>query len=250
MSDSIVFDKNLNFLYYALSVKNMTMKRLLQSKAFVKRFVLLKSKRITIDDMLAYKELTAMIFPTMNEMGYFDSLPSYKAFYIENYGQDAYTSMWRDYKLFKTAIKELSEVLFEDRDHWLSDFRELYGKEFVQPVSQNQTIDIPSESSDLIYLADVCSGISPKVIEIICSDKDIVKALRKHGKVASIDELLEVVKIIFYKSARLGLKYNVDTRKIYFNRRRVVMDLCKEIYGDEQWWHDDYESWAKENEEL
>lgn len=234
---------SLNFLYKNTSLKRATVTRLIQSVVFSERLSSLKSQNITIDDPLVYKELTALIFPIMNEMSKFDSLPSFRDDYTERYGQVAYTTMWADYKLLKTATRESSEIVFGDRDHWLIDYKEFYGRDFVQPTAQSQSFNISSENNDMMYLVDICKGIPMKSLSILCSDNDFVDTLRNHGKVTSTSELFEVLKIVFYTSIRQGLKNHIDTKKIYFNRRRVITDLCKAIYDDEQYWHNDYDKW-------
>lgn len=237
--------QELKFLYNVIPAKKYTISIVLQVESFANKMIELKSKGVTIDNDILYTELKNIVFPIFYEISSFESLGDFKRDYIGRLGDDAYRLFWSNYKAIKKALGELCENAFGDKFYWQFDFENQYGFRFIQPESKVSASKL-DENSDLAYLSTV-SGVSEKIHNAICSDEAIVKAFRKNETVSSIEEIYNVIKVIFYKSARLGFKNNPKTKKLYFQRRRLIESLCEVIYGDKKYWHNDYAQWIKEN---
>lgn len=235
----------LGFLFHVIPAKRNTIARVLEVDAFASRMNELKSQRVTIDNTVLYNELTALLFPICYEIGSFESIAELKKEYTERYGADNYAVFWRDYKALKDVLKELCQNVFGDKTYWQADYENKYGDRFVQPAVRSVG-DAVKENGDLAcFLSD--NNIPERVRNLICSDEEMLKALRDNTTVSSITDVFNAVKRVFYKSVRLGEKDNPKTKRIYFRRRDSIEVLCEQIYGAKEYWHTDYEQWIKEN---
>lgn len=229
----------LNFLTYKLSIKPRFTRNLIHSERFYKHFVEIKRQGTEINDEVVYQELSEILFPMLHELSSYLYRGEFKQTYIENHGEKAYETWINDYRIYRSVIRKLSEVLYGNADYWIHDYEDMYGEPYIAPIIGNP-LEIPEENKDIEYLLQICEELPINSLKTLMTEESVVKAFKSSPKVTDIRDVYDIFKSVFYRWVRLGYKNDPDKQKVYFRLRKLAMDFCDIIYGDKEYWHKDY----------
>lgn len=109
-------------------------------------------------------------------------------------------------------------------------------------------IFVPADNEDMAYLLDICADLSYETKIHLVSDSRIVKWLRKHDKANNLQEVYEIVKVLFFKVLRYGGKNSdiIKENRMYWRLRRMIMDFSLVLFNNKKGWRRDYQEYVFE----